>query len=105
MNITSEPYGRLAALSGEIDLSTVGEVEERLEEGSGDGRPDVVVLDLREVSFLDSSGLRLVLRLQRQLSEEGRRLVVVQGPRRVARVFELTGVAEQLEVVADPSEI
>ena len=70
-----------------------------------DGNLGVVALDLREVSFLDSSGLRLMLRLHKDLGEAGRRLVLVQGPRRVARVFELTGAEDQFEIVADPSEI
>jgi anti-anti-sigma factor len=57
------------------------------------------------VSFLDSSGLRLLLRLHKDLGDAGRRLVVVQGPRRVARVFELTGAEAQLEIVEDPAQI
>ncbi len=93
-----------AALSGEIDLSTVAELEERLR-GSLDGGPPLLVLDLREVTFLDSSGLRLLLRLdERQRGIDGR-LVLVQGGRRVARVFELTGAGRRLEIVAEPSEI
>ena len=56
-----------------------------------------MAVDLREVSFLDSSGLRLLLQLNQELSEAGRRLVVVQGPRRVARVFELTGAESELD--------
>ena len=102
----SEPGdGRLdAALSGEIDLSTVAELESRLEEPLNGG-PDLLVLDLREVTFLDSSGLRLLLRLQERQSEAGSRLVLVQGGRRIARVFELTGAGDRLEIVKDPSEI
>ena len=102
----SEPgNGRLdAALSGEIDLSTIAELEERLE-GSLDPDPSLLVLDLREVTFLDSSGLRLLLRLDERQRTAGRRLVLVKGGRRVERVFELTGAGQRLEMVADPSEI
>lgn len=102
----SEPeHGRLdVGLSGEIDLSTVTELEERLKD-SLDENPRLLVLDLREVTFLDSSGLRLLLRLDERQKDAGGRLVLVQGGRRVARVFELTGAGERLEMVADPSEI
>ena len=100
----SEPYGVLASLSGEIDLSTVEGVESELRAAMDSGNGGVAV-DLREVSFLDSSGLRLLLRLHKELGDEGRRLIVVQGPRRVARVFELTGAEDQLEIVTDPAEI
>jgi len=64
-----------------------------------------VVLDLRELTFLDSSGLRLILALQAGVHERGGRLVLVRGPRRVHRVLELTRADEELEIVADPGEI
>jgi len=102
----SEPdTGRVdAALSGEIDLSTVDELEGRLR-GSLDGGPPLLVIDLRQVTFLDSSGLRLLLRLDERQKGIGGRMVLVQGGRRVARVFELTGAGERLEIVDDPSEL
>ena len=105
VHLSQPGTGRLeAALSGEIDLSTVAELEERLE-GPLHGEPPLLVLDLRQVTFLDSSGLRLLLRLDERQRNLGGRMVLVQGGRRVARVFELTGAGERLEIVADPSEI
>ena len=99
-----EDYGLRAVLSGEVDLSTVDEVEEKLR-AALDGEPSVLVMDLREVSFLDSSGLRMVLKMNRELAGDSRRLIVIQGERRVAKVFELTGAHEELEIVDDPSQI
>ena len=104
LQTSDEPYGFRAALMGEIDLSTLDDVESGVRSAI-DGKNGVVALDLREVSFLDSSGLRLLLRLHKDLGDAGRRLVVVQGPRRVARVFELTGAEDQLEIVETPDEI
>ena len=104
LQTSEEAYGSRTALSGDIDLSTVEDVESGLRSAI-DGGSGAIVLDLRQVSFLDSSGLRLILRLHKDLGEAGRRLVLVQGPRRVARVFELTGAEDQFEIVADPSEI
>ena len=104
LQTSDEPYGFRAALSGEIDLSTVEDVESELRTAI-DGGTGAVALDLREVSFLDSSGLRLLLRLHKEFGDAGRRLVLVQGPRRVARVFELTGAEDQFEIVKDPAEI
>ena len=92
------------ALSGEIDLSTVESVSAEVEPALA-GDPAIAVLDLREVTFLDSSGLRLLLRLDERQRSNGRRLAIVRGGRRVARVFELTGADEQLELVDDPSEL
>ncbi len=92
-----------AALGGEIDLSTVTELQDRLDEAL-EGDPRVVVLDLRQVSFLDSSGLRLILRLNKHQEERDGRLVLVRGGRRVARVLEITGADRELEIVDDPAE-
>ena len=104
LHTTDESYGRLASLTGEIDLSTVENVAGQLRAAIEDCEGTVAV-DLREVSFLDSSGLRLLLQLNQELGETGRRMVVVQGPRRVARVFELTGAESELNIVAEPAEI
>ena len=65
VEIAERDGGFEAALSGEIDLSTVGELQELLQP-SLDDDPKLIVLDLREVSFLDSSGLRVILRLNRR---------------------------------------
>lgn len=101
----SEPAnGRLdALLSGEIDLATVSELEQALEGHLASG-PALLVLDLREVTFLDSSGLRLLLRLDERQRDAGARMVLVRGNRRVRRVFELTGAAKHLEMVEDPAD-
>ncbi len=104
VDITRESYGHMAALSGEIDVSTVDDVEEKLRDAI-DGHTPVLALDLRKVTFMDSSGLRLALQLDKEQGEAGGRLVVVRGIRRVERVFELTRADERLEMVSDPSEI
>lgn len=104
VDIADGPLGPVIALSGEIDMAAVESVDERIRERV-DGLAGTVVIDLRAVGFMDSSGLRLVLRLDRDMRERGGRLVVVRGGRRVARVMELSGVDRQLETVDDPSEI
>lgn len=104
VEISDGRLGPVVALSGEVDLAAVEDVEERIRTGL-DGEPGVLVLDLRGVDFLDSSGLRLVLSLDREQRDRGARLVVVRGGRRVARVMELTGADRQLEMVDDPAEI
>ena len=104
VEVSDESYGSLASLSGEIDMSTVDAIQQKLEAGVN-GRPGLLALDLRRVEFLDSSGLRMVIQLDRAQREAGGRLVVVQGPRRVARVFEITMMDKELEIVDDPAEI
>ncbi len=104
VDISEGRLGPVAVISGEVDLAVAEAVEERIRTTLAD-EPEVLVLDLRQVDFLDSSGLRVVLALDHDQRERGARLVVVRGGRRVARVMELTGADRQLEMVDDPAEI
>jgi anti-anti-sigma factor len=104
VDVTQQEEGIHAALSGDLDLSTLEQLESALD-GRLDGEPELLVVDLRELTFLDSSGLRVLLALHTRLTEKGGRLVIVRGPRRVHRVLELTRADEELEIVADPAEI
>ena len=76
---------------GELDLATVDLLRDRLEELTAAGFTRVL-LDLRELTFLDSSGLRLVLELERESRAEGWELAVIEGTPEVRRVFEVTGL-------------
>jgi anti-anti-sigma factor len=63
------------------------------------------VLDLRELAFIDGSGIHAILDAPHQARREGRRLMLVRGPAHVDRVLTLTGAYEQLLVFdLDPSE-
>jgi anti-anti-sigma factor len=92
------------SLRGELDLSTVGKVDDELQNVEG-AAPKVVLLDLSNLTFLDSTGLRCVVRADERAREEGRRLVVVKGPEAVQRVFEITRLEERLELVDDASAV
>jgi anti-anti-sigma factor len=91
-------------LRGELDLSTVEKVEEELARVEGD-EIKVLVLDLSGLSFLDSTGLRLMVTAHQRAEKEGRRLVIVKGPETVHRVFTITKLDEKLEMVNDVSEV
>jgi anti-sigma B factor antagonist len=92
------------ALIGELDISEAPGVEETLSEIER-RRPPLLVLDLRGLSFLDSSGLRLILEADVRAREEGRRLTVVRGPDAVHRVFSISLLDKRLDFVDDPSQI
>ena len=80
---------------GEIDLTTVGGVAARIEElrAAGFAR---VVLDLRAVTFMDSTGLRLALRLEEEANRDGRSFALIPGSAAVQRVFEVSGALDRL---------
>src|SRR4051812_42973938 len=79
--------------SGEIDVATIGSIRERAEEliSSGFRR---VVMDLRGVTFLDSSGLGLIMELTAAARAEEWEFAVIEGPIDVQRLFDLAGVRE-----------
>jgi anti-sigma B factor antagonist len=85
---------------GELDLDTVHRIEAALEDLRGDGCADLV-LDLRGLTFMDSTGLRLVIRWDTAAREDGFRFAIVPGEEVVQRVFRLTGMDAHLQV-ADP---
>jgi anti-anti-sigma factor len=85
-------------LRGELDLSTAAKVEEELRRAES-AEPPVLVLDLAGLTFLDSTGLRLIVTADRRAREKGRRLAVVKGPDTVQRVFSITRLDEHLEMV------
>ena len=103
---TSEEPGLVRlALRGELDLSTVSKVEEELRRAEA-SEPSLLVLDLSELNFLDSTGLRLIVTTDQRARDDGRRVAVVKGPDAVQRVFSITRLDERLEMLekgADPN--
>ena len=99
--------GRLhtVALRGEIDLSTAGAVKSALSAAMTDAGDATLVVDLRKLTFMDSSGLHALCALREQAIRRGNRLVLIRGPRQVHRVFELTSTDGLFEFVDDPASI
>src|SRR3712207_4935673 len=87
------------AVSGELDLSSALTFEEELRRIEGDRDRATLVLDLRELKFLDSTGLRLILSAHARACRDGRRLRIIPGSQAVRRIFQLTGVTERLDIV------
>jgi anti-anti-sigma factor len=78
---------------GEIDLATAPLVEAQLTELWSVGFRQIV-LDLREVSFLDSTGVRLLLAWHSHSAADGMLFGVISGPPAVQRVLEVAGVVD-----------
>jgi anti-anti-sigma factor len=99
----SERYA-LVSLNGDLDLRSAGILEDKLATLEKDG-PDVVVLDLRGLRFLDSTGIALTVRADARARVSGRRLVVVPGPPAVRKPFELAKLESILEFCEDCDEL
>jgi anti-anti-sigma factor len=95
--ISSEVNGdaTIVRLRGELDLASAGAVEDELA-AIEEQRPACVVIDLGELAFIDSSGLRVLLLADSRAREAGYELVLAPGPEPVQRVFEMTGALDVL---------
>jgi anti-sigma B factor antagonist len=91
----------VVALTGEFDLASAQLVDEELARAQ-ESYP-VVILDLSQVTFMDSSGLHVVLGVDERMRASGSTLRVVPGSPQVQRLFELTGATSRLDTVADSS--
>lgn len=95
----------VVAPTGELDLSGAAVLEDELDRLAAEPELSTVVLDLRQLEFMDSSGLRLVVLADMRARETGRRFVLVRGSETVHRVFEITRMSDRLEFVAGPEEL
>ena len=101
MTVDTVDAAQLLVVRGEVDLATVeamrGKLTAALEHA------DKVVLDLREVTFMDTQGLAVVIEAQQSAADSGTRFVIVRAPEHVHRLFEMIGLADRLTVVDDPA--
>jgi anti-sigma B factor antagonist len=102
----SRDEGRVTVVpSGELDMAGTLKLEPALDDVLRDAPPDLLVVDLRDVDFIDSVGLRLLVTINDAASSRGSRMAIVRGNRDVHRMFEVTGYDELLPLVADPAEL
>lgn len=80
---------------GEIDIATVGQLKRELGELVEAGFTRVVI-DLRAVTFMDSTGLHAVLSAHFDAQRDDWELSLIPGPRAVQRLFEITGTSDRL---------
>jgi anti-sigma B factor antagonist len=91
----------IVALEGELDMVSSGMLRETLTSADLEGS-STVVLDLRGVSFLDSTGLRAIFWARNTVHEGGRQFVVTRGSPQVQRLLTLTRLDEHLQIIDTP---
>jgi anti-sigma B factor antagonist len=87
----------LINVSGDLDVAAVSQLEETLAEAEANA--STVVVDLRRLRFIDSTGLRCLLQAGTRAHRNGHRLSVRRGPYAVHRVFELTRAERVLDFI------
>ena len=93
------------APTGDLDLSGAAILQAELDRLAADGDLGGLVLDMRGLEFMDSSGLRLVVLADMQARDVGRRFAIVRGDETVHRVFEITRMSDRLDFVDSPEEL
>jgi anti-anti-sigma factor len=91
-------------LEGELDLASAPLFQNELE------NPDLgayskLVLDLRKLHFIDSTGLRIVFSARTRAQERGQEFAVTRGSEQVERLLTITRMGEHLRMVDEPDEL
>ena len=104
VEVRSEGRAVVFALAGELDLASSPTLEQELDRV---GDPDVglLIIDLRELRFMDSTGLHALVKANKRATEAGRRFAVVKGGAQIQRLLDLTGVGELLIAADSPEEL
>ena len=91
-------------LFGEFDLAGIEQFEGVIAPIEA-ANPEVLVIDLTGLEFMDSSGLRALVMADRRARDAGRRLAIVPGAPVVRRVFEITQLDDRLDLVDSASSL
>jgi anti-sigma B factor antagonist len=104
LRITAEPLedARLVRAVGEIDMSTVGALRRELD--TARTQVATVLLDLSGVTFIDSTGLQLLLEASRHSADDGWGFVLVRPSAPVQRLIEVSGTADLFPVLESRAE-
>ncbi len=88
-------------LEGELDMVSSGLLEDAVANADLNGS-GAVVLDLRGIRFVDSTGLKAIFKVRNVVREGGRRFAVTQGSAQVQRLLKLTRLDEHLQTIGTP---
>jgi anti-sigma B factor antagonist len=99
--VHAEGSAEIVVVRGEIDLATADAVRADLREALE--RSGNVVLDLREVTFMDTQGLAVVIETQQSSAADGTRFAITRAPDHVHRLFDMIGLTPRLTIVDDPA--
>jgi anti-sigma B factor antagonist len=104
--VETHTNGRVITLTvlGELDLVSSPTLAEELDRAIGSDAA-VIVLDLRRLSFMDSTGLHVLVKAHQRAQEGGRRFVMTKGGDQVQRVLDLTGITELVTIVDSPADV
>lgn len=100
VDVTAEARGTVVTVAGELDLASSQVLEKALAKLEGE---TTVIVDLRGLTFIDSTGLGVLVRAHQLAKEQSRRFGLVRGDGQVNRLLTLTGLDDEL-LVGDSTE-
>jgi anti-sigma B factor antagonist len=99
-----EPDRVVLELAGELDLTAAPRLADAITRAESDAARSILVLDVDALTFVDSSGLRVILAAHERARETGQRaFALTAGSPQVKRLLEIAGLEAHLETVADAS--
>lgn len=106
LSIRETREGRVHCLTpiGELDLATASLLESAFDSVLRDDDAEMIVVDLTELSFMDSTGVHLLLRMHGACADADR-LRVINGSRAVQRVLDVSGVRAHLPIISSDSDL
>ena len=98
--LTNESGSRVEiAIEGELDMATAPQLEAEFQRVGALEGLELAVVDLRELAFLDSSGLEAIVKFESRSRAAGVEVVLVRGPRAVERLFSVMQLDKKLRIV------
>jgi len=102
ITLTRTPGRATLTLVGELDLVTTPRLSKYLSTLAQTGQ-GLIVIDLRQLTFLDSIGVRALVAADSFVRRDGWSLAIVKGPPQVQRVLEICGLTEVLPLADEPA--
>lgn len=94
----------IIALHGELDICSQPALTAEIDEALS-ARPSVLAIDLRELGFMDSSGIHVMITAARRCHSRGQRFLVIRGGRQIDRVLAAGGLEGYFETVEGPDQL
>jgi anti-anti-sigma factor len=91
-------------LDGELDMASAPRLRQAIEDVDLAGLP-TLVLDLEQLRFIDSTGLRILLWARELCKENGHEFALTPGSQQVQRLLAVSGAGEHLRIIATPDEL
>jgi|SRR5580704_17342935 anti-sigma B factor antagonist len=99
----SEPGVPVLLVRGEIDVASAPEFHASLSDLIGQG-PEIIIVDMSDVSFIDSTGLGVLVGAEKQMRDAGQALRLVVTQPQIIRLLELTGLDEVFTILSNGND-